>query len=108
MQAILNVKLNEIDGSLIKIIKELLSKNAEVVIRKESLKLEEFDKSLPLQKVMDDLAKTGYSSEFLDDLREGFETSSVYQGKDENKTFERSDNLLIQDRQEIQSRFYNC
>jgi len=40
MRAILSVKLNEIDSSLIKIIRELLSKNAEVVIRKESLKFE--------------------------------------------------------------------
>ncbi len=96
MQAILNVKLNEIDGSLIKIIKELLSKNAEVVIRKESLHLEEFDKNLPLQKVMDDLEKTGYSFELLKDIRKGFETSSVYGNKDkhENKTSERSDKKL--------------
>jgi hypothetical protein len=89
MQAILSVKLNEIDSSLIKIIRELLSKNAEIVIRKESLKFEEFDKSLPLQKVMDDFEKVGYSSEFLQDLREGLETSSLYKAKDENKTFER-------------------
>lgn len=81
MQAILNVKLNEIDDNLINIIKDLLSKDVEIVIRKDFVKLEEFNKSMSLEKVMGDLSETGYSKEFLNDLKDGFESSTVYAQK---------------------------
>jgi hypothetical protein len=81
MQVIVNVKLSEIDTNLLDIIKELLSKNAEVVIKKESLKLEEYNSDIPLDKVMQDFAEAGYSGAFLEDLREGLKTSSVYANK---------------------------
>lgn len=84
MQAILNIKLSEIDDNLLNIIKELLSKNAEIVIRKEEVVLQEFDKKMPLEKIMGDFTKADYSEEFLKDLKEGFETSSVYADKNEN------------------------
>ncbi|MBW2011208.1 MAG: hypothetical protein JRG68_04855 [Deltaproteobacteria bacterium] len=91
MRAVLNVNLNEIDESLLKIIEELLLKNAEVVIRKESVKLEEYDKSIPLDKVMGAFEKADYSNEFLEDLKEGLETSTVYSEKDEDNTVKKSD-----------------
>ena len=85
MQAILNVKTSEIDNDLLIIIRELLSNNVEVVIRKEICRLEEYDCSLPLEKVMNDFEKAGYNELFLKDLKEGFETSTVYTVKNENK-----------------------
>ncbi|HLC15212.1 MAG TPA: hypothetical protein VJL89_03175 [Thermodesulfovibrionia bacterium] len=97
MQAILNVKTSEIDKNLLSIIKELLSKNVEVVIRKEVLRLEEYDKSLPLDKVMKDFEKAGYNEFFLKDLKEGFETSTVYAVKNENKATEGQDKQLSEE-----------
>jgi hypothetical protein len=85
MQAILNVKTSEIDNNLLSIIKELLSKNVEVVIRKEICRQEEYDRSIPLEIVMKEFEKEGYNELFLKDLKEGFETSTVYAVKNENK-----------------------
>ncbi len=89
MQAILNIELNEIDDRLLNVIKELLSRNIEVVIKKEKLELERFDKSLPLDEVMREFSKVGYSENFLSDLKTGFETSEIYAERNENKASER-------------------
>ena len=78
MQAILNVKEADINNNLLNIIKELFLKNIEVIIRRESIQLEEFDKNLPLDSVIKEFAEAGYSKEFLKDLKEGFETSTAY------------------------------
>ena len=78
MQAILNIKPNEIDERLLSVIKELLSRNVEIVIKKQSVELEQFDKTLPLDDVMREFGKVGYSEDFLRDLRAGFETSEIY------------------------------
>ena len=86
MQAILNVKVDEIDERLLDIIKELLSKNAEIVIRRETFRLEAYDSTQLLGSVLKDFEKAGYSDEFLKDLKEGFETSTIYAGKDEDRT----------------------
>lgn len=78
MQAIINVKLYEINDNLLAIIKELLSRNVDVIIKKESIKLEEYDRSIPLDKVLKDFSETNYGEEFLRDLKNGFETSTIY------------------------------
>ena len=84
MQAILNIKANEVDDRLLNVIKELLSRNVEIVIKK-FVELEEFDKSLSLDNVMQEFEKANYSEEFLRDLKVGFETSEVYAERNENK-----------------------
>jgi len=89
MQAILNIKLNEIDDHLLNVIKELLSRNIEIVIKKETIELESFDKNLPLDEVMREFSKFGYSENFLGDLKTGFETSEIYAERNENKASER-------------------
>jgi len=78
MQAILNVKPCDINDNLLNIIKELLLKNVEIVIRKETLHLEEYDKNVPLDNVIREFTEAGYSQEFMKDLKEGLETSTVY------------------------------
>lgn len=86
MQAILNVKSNEVDERLLGVIKELLSRNVEIVIKKDLLELEEYDRSLSLTEVMGELDKAGYGEQFLSDLKTGFETSELYTRRsDENK-----------------------
>lgn len=78
MQAILNVKSNEVDERLLGVIKELLAKNIEIVIKNDSFELEEYDGDLPLDEVMKQFGEAGCSEGFLSDLRAGFETSEVY------------------------------
>ena len=78
MQAILNVTLQEIDQKFLTILRDLLSKDIEVIIKKETPRLEEFDQTLPLPVVMEQLANSGYHAEFLRDVHEGLKTSSVY------------------------------
>jgi hypothetical protein len=89
MQAILNIKLSEIDDHLLNIIKELLSRNVEVVLKKEIIELEEFDKSISLDELMQEFAQVGYSDNFLSDLKAGFQTSEIYAQSNENKASER-------------------
>ncbi len=84
MQAVLNVKSNEIDDKLLNVIKELLSRNVEVVIKK-TVELEEYNKSISLDNVMQEFGEVGYSDEFLRDLKVGFETSEIYVKRNENK-----------------------
>ena len=78
MQAILNVRMNEIDDNSLYIIKKLLSKKVEVIIRKGNIELEEFDKNLPLENLMNDFSKESYNEDFLKDLEEGFKSSTVF------------------------------
>ena len=86
MQAILSVKSNEIDEQLLNIIKELLSKNVEVVIKNDFFELEEFDRNISLDDVMEEFENGDYSKNFLSDLRKGFETSEIYVRSNEDKT----------------------
>ena len=86
MQAVLNIKPNEIDDRLLNVIKELLSRNIEIVIKKQFVELEEFDKTLSLDEVVREFGKVGYSQEFLNDLKAGFETSKIYALSNENKS----------------------
>ena len=64
MQAILNVKLHEIDQKLLKVIEDLISKDVDVLIKKDVLHLEEYDKRIPLTNVVKEFADAGYSDEF--------------------------------------------
>lgn len=84
MQAILNVTLQEIDQKFLTILRDLLSKNIEVVIKKETPRVEEFDQTKPLPVVMEQLAKAGYHAELLREIHEGLKTSSVYAERHED------------------------
>jgi hypothetical protein len=88
MQVTLNVTLTEIDKNLLTLIRNLLSQNAEIILRKAPVKLEEFDKSLPLNQVMQDMAQAGHNQAFLKDLQAGLATSTIYSQANEDKTAE--------------------
>ena len=49
----------------------------EIVIKRVPFGLEEYDSTRPLDSVMKDFEKADYSEEFLKDLKEGFETSTI-------------------------------
>lgn len=89
MQAILNVKASEVDERLLNVIKELLSRNVEIVIKKDFPELEGYDRKLSLDDVMQQFGEIGYDEKFLSDLRAGFETSEVYAERNENKASQR-------------------
>ncbi|MBA2737486.1 MAG: hypothetical protein H0U50_11955 [Pyrinomonadaceae bacterium] len=57
MQAILSVKSSEIDEQLLSVIKELLSRNVEVVIKNDFPELEEFDRNFSLDEMMQKFEK---------------------------------------------------
>lgn len=78
MQAILNIEPNEVDDRLLNVIKELLSRNVEITIKKHRLELKEFDETLPFDEVIHEFRKAGYSDDFLSDLRAGFIASEIY------------------------------
>lgn len=92
MQVTLNVTLTEIDHHLLNLIRNLLSQNAEIILRKVPVKLEEFDKNLPLSQVMQEMAQAGHQQAFLKDLQAGLATSTVYSNANEDKTAEERDN----------------
>jgi hypothetical protein len=85
MQAVLNVKSSEIDDKLLNVIKELLSRNVEIVIKK-TVEFEDYDESKSLDDVMREFSAVGYNEEFLSDLKVGFETSPIYADRNEDKT----------------------
>lgn len=78
MRVELTLKITEIDQDLIALIKTLLSKNAEVVIKREVVALEEYDADKSLEQVMLELAGANHSTELLADIEQGLKLSSVY------------------------------
>lgn len=78
MQAILNIEADEVDDRLLKVIKELLSKNIEITIKTPGIRLGEFDAERKLDDVIEEFRNAGYSSDFISDLDAGFKTSEIY------------------------------
>ena len=78
MQATLKIEPDEIDDRLLNVIRELLSRNVEITIKRHHVELNNFDAAQPLDKVMEEFQKAGYSDDFISDLRAGFETSEIY------------------------------
>jgi hypothetical protein len=78
MQVVLHVAMDEINQELIELLKTLLSHNAEIIIRNDVVQLEEYDRSISVEQVMQEFSQLDYSPEFLADLEQGLKTSSVY------------------------------
>jgi len=78
MQTIINLEPNDIDERLLNVIRELLTRNVEITLKKQHVELTKFDESLPSDEVMREFQKAGYSDEFISDLKLGFESSKIY------------------------------
>ena len=78
MQAILNIDPNEIDDRLLKVIKELLSRDVVITLKNQEFELKEFDNALPLDDLIQEFQRAGYSDDFISDLRTGFAASEIY------------------------------
>ena len=85
MKAVLEIGINDLNMNLIKILSSLFKKDVtEVVIRKNSIQLEEFDKTLKIQDIMTSLEGNGHNDLLLNDIEAGLKESSIY-SKHENK-----------------------
>jgi len=78
MRVILNITVNEINDDFIELVKILVSQNAEITIRKETVMLEEYDQNRSLEETLKELFDQNYPPDFLADLEEGLKNSSVY------------------------------
>jgi hypothetical protein len=79
MQVALNINQDELNQDFLSLIKQLFKKDNidEVIIKKEKITFEEFDTSIPIDKVLSDISKAGYSAEFVNDLESGLK-KTVY------------------------------
>ena len=84
MKAVLEINLNELNENLLEMLRSLFQKNVtEIILKPHSISLEEFDKSLSIDEVISSLQKSGHNTEFIAEIKEGFESSSIYK-KHEN------------------------
>ena len=79
MKAVLEINLNEIDANFIEIVRSMFQKNiTEIVLKPQTITLEEFDKSLSIDKVINSLQNNGQNAEFISEIKNGLENSSIY------------------------------
>jgi len=79
MKAVIEIGMNDLNIRLIEIINALFKQNVnEVVIRKNEMKLEEFDNSLDISDIVFSLKESGYNDLLIKDIEEGLKNSSIY------------------------------
>jgi hypothetical protein len=73
MQVALNINQNELNNEFLSLMKQLFQKEnvSEIVVKKEKIQFEEFDTSVALDTILEDISKAGYSAEFIEDLSSG-------------------------------------
>jgi hypothetical protein len=79
MKAVLEIGIKDLNIHLVEIISALFQQDvSEVVIRKNEIKLEEFDKTLNVQDIMLTLKEYGHNELLLSDIENGLLNSSIY------------------------------
>lgn len=79
MKAVLEINLNELNSNLLEMVRSMFDKNVtEIVLRPQVPILEEFDQSLSIDEVLDSLNKSGHNTEFVAEIKDGLENSSIY------------------------------
>jgi hypothetical protein len=79
MKAILEINVNELNANFLKVVRDMFEKNVtEIVLKPQTIVLEEFDKSMLLDDVITSLKDKGHSAEFLAEIKDGLENSSIY------------------------------
>jgi len=79
MKAVLEIGKNDLNLQLIEVLTALFNQNVtEIVIRKSTIKLEEFDKSQKVDDIMQSLKEYGHNSLLLNNIESGLKNSSVY------------------------------
>jgi hypothetical protein len=78
MKAVLEIGKDELNIHLIEVINALFKQDVtEVVIRKNTIKPEEFDRSLKLEEVVYSLKEYGHSELLVNDIKEGLKNSTI-------------------------------
>ncbi|MBM2815148.1 MAG: hypothetical protein HW421_1910 [Ignavibacteria bacterium] len=79
MKAVLEIGIKDLNMHLVEILNALFEQDVtEVVLRKNVLKLEEFDRNLTIQDVMFSLKEYGHNELLLKDIEDGLKNSSIY------------------------------
>jgi len=83
MKAVLEINLNELNTNLLEMISSMFKKNVTEIVIKPTATLEEFDKSLSINEVINSLRESGHNTEFITEIKDGLANSSIY-NKHEN------------------------
>ena len=79
MKAVLEIGTDELNIHLVKVINALFKQDViEVIIRKNAIKLEEFDKSMKIEDVVYSLKEYGHNELLVNDIEDGLKNSSIY------------------------------
>ena len=79
MKAVLELNLNELNENLLEMVRSMFQKNiTEIVLKPKAIKLEEFDKSLSINEVINSLQENGHNAEFIAEIKDGLENASIY------------------------------
>ncbi len=79
MKAVLEIGIKDLNIHLVEILSALFQQDVtEVVIRKNTIKLEEFDKTLNIEDIMSSLKEHGHNELLLNDIENGFKDSTIY------------------------------
>lgn len=79
MKAVLEIGFNDLNIHLIDILVALFQQDVtEVVIRKNSLKLEEFDKTMNIKDIISSLKEFGHNELLINEIECGLINSSIY------------------------------
>jgi hypothetical protein len=82
MKAVLEIGINDLNIHLVEILGSLFQQDvSEVLIRKSTIKLEEFDKTKQIQDIMLYLKQSGHNELLLNDIENGFQNSTIYSKK---------------------------
>jgi len=82
MKAVLEIGINDLNINLIELLTSLFKQNVtEVVIRKSTINIEEFDKSLKIEDILEKLKNEGHNTLLLSDIENGLKNSSLYSQK---------------------------
>ncbi|HPI20128.1 MAG TPA: hypothetical protein PKY56_07125 [Candidatus Kapabacteria bacterium] len=78
MKAVIEIGMNDLNIRLVEIINALFKQNVnEVVIRKNEMKLDEFDNTLDISDIVFSLKENGYNDLLIKDIEEGLKNSTI-------------------------------
>jgi hypothetical protein len=79
MKAVLEIGKDELNIHLIEVINALFKQDVtEVIIRKNAIKPEEFDRNMKLEEVVYSLKEYGHNELLVNEIEEGLKNSSIY------------------------------
>ena len=79
MKAVLEVNLNELNTNLLEIVISMFKKNVtEIVLKPQTITLDEFDKSLSINEITNSLQENGHNAKFIAEIQDGLKNSSIY------------------------------